>query len=118
MSNIYEIAIKLTYDEYEYRFFRKNKFIKQRIIHKWHTPIYANNEKQAIEKFSVRYNVDECIPWVIGGNAENIQREVVCIKNNTVYSIKELQNTMDSGDFLDYCRDKLGLNQTIDTLLK
>lgn len=118
MSNIYEIAVKFTYDKYEYRIFRGYKFIEHRTIYMWRTPIYANNEKQAIEKFSIRYNVDECTPWVIDGKAENIQREVICTNKNIVYSIKELQNKMDSGDFLDYCRNKLGLNQTIDTILK
>ena len=118
MSSIYEIVIKLTYDEYKYNILLKAKYNKQDIMYKWHTPIYAINEQQAIEKYLTRYAVDKCIPWVCGGTAENIHREVVCVNKNIVYSIKELQDKMDSGDFLDYCRDKLGLTQTIDSILK
>lgn len=119
MSNIYGIAVKLTYDKCEYRLFRGYKFVKQEVKYYWQTPIYAINEQQAIEKFSDRYEINNCNPWIFGGTAaENIQREVVCVNENKVYSIKELQKEMDSRDFLDYCRDKLGLSQAMDTILK
>jgi len=118
MSNIYKIAVKLTYDMYEPRLFSKeDKFICQTINYHWHTPIYANDEQQAIDKFFQRYNIDNCNPHIYG-KIKNIQREIICINKNATYTIKQLQKEMDSNDFLDYIRDKLELDKVVDLVVK
>jgi len=109
MNKIYTIAVKFSYDYYLKKYF-KYKFTTQKIDYYWGTPIFAKNKEEAIEIFNKRYAVDKCDIFLWEGKAKNIYKDVVCIGNKE-YTIKELQNKMESNDFLHYCRQELGLEE-------
>lgn len=121
MAKVYKIGIKITYDEYKPRIFFEDKFVKTTVKYDWQTPIFANNEEEAIGKFKERYDWENYyLPFYYidyGIIDKNIKYEVVCINDNFSYTMKELYKNMDSNEFLHYCRQELGLEQTINNII-
>jgi len=118
-QNIYIIGIVVSYDIYSSHFIFRflNKFIKRKKEIMWMVPVLGFNEEDAIQKYSKRYKINNAIPYVYEGKITNIIREIKCI-NTKHYNLNILQENMISEDFLHYCKQELGLEQTINNIIK
>jgi len=117
MGKVYTIAVKFTYDLYKLYLF-KYRFKGKDYSYRWITPIFAESKEEAIELFNSRHMVDNCELSLWQSEGRNITKEVVCYSSTKNYSLNELQSLMNSKDFLHYCRQELGLERTIESLIK
>jgi hypothetical protein len=98
-QQIYTIGIRLRWDQYKYKLFTKDKHMGKRKCTKNKMPIFAEDEKQAIERYTSIFNIEEYEPELWNGYYyKNLEREVISIP--TLYSLDELQENMISDDFL------------------
>lgn len=118
MGKIYTVAVEFTYDCYIRSFFGfRSKFICKEIEYYWQRPIFAIDENEAIKIYQGSNNTEKCSLYVpYGSDTKNVVKKVVIIEKD--YTIEELQKKMNSKEFLQYCRQELGLDQTVNILTK
>lgn len=116
--NIYTIGVEVMSDLYEFGLFKKKLFKKDSIKTMWKTPVLATNKDEAINIYKSRYNWEVAEYIYFGYDTENIRRKVICASSKNKYTFKELQEEMNSEDFLKYCRQELNINDIVNEICK
>lgn len=83
-------------------------------------PILANSEEEAMEKFKSTYVYKHaCTSNALGWEFENENYEDISIGIVSVnkFTINALKKDLSADDFMLYCRDRLGLKETVKTVL-
>ena len=122
MEELYRVSIDFEYDEiktYKKGFFGKTK---QSTIHCTSninsSIIFAENKEDAIEKFKEFDSTKEYVQFLKSRNYTNLDIKYSAYRFQVeLYNLNRLQQILKAKDFLRFCKNELGLEQTINNII-
>lgn len=118
---IYKVGIEFTYDEIKKRVLLKDKIkLKDYKEENCFVPILATNKEEAIDKYrQIYYDIKkQDIPTSIWYTHEvvNVRTEIIVYEYGH-HTLSYLQKKMHSDDFIEYCKQSMGLSEQVENIL-